>query len=118
VATHGLIIRDWHPTPLNRLVGCHYGTRSRRKRFDRDLVAATALAGRVPKAAGKRRVGVRIVLGPRQRGCDPDAYWKSLLDALVACGLLLNDGRQGVELGAVRFDRDAKPRTEITLEDL
>lgn len=118
MATHGLILHDWHPTPLNRLIGCHYGTRSRRKRFDRDLVAATALAAQIPKAEGRRRVGLRIVLGPRQRAADPDAYHKSLLDALAKCGLLLDDNRQHVELGPVRFDRDRRPRTEVTLEDL
>lgn len=116
MSTHGLIIDGWHPCRLNQLVSVHWANRSRLKRVDRQFVATY---GRdLPRATGKRRVRLRIVLGPGQRAGDPDAYWKSLLDALVHAGLLLDDNRQHVELGPVAFDRAEKRRTEIILEDI
>lgn len=115
---HSLVLEGWHPTRLNRLVGCHWGTRSKRKRLDRQRVAVEALVQKIPKATGKRRVELVLTLAPRQRAGDPDAYWKSLLDALVAAGLLTSDNRQGVELGAVRFERARSRRTFIVLIEL
>jgi hypothetical protein len=116
--TYRLTLPAWHPTPVNRLVGAHFGTRARRKRHDRELVAAHALAAGIPRATRRRRVQLCITLGPRQRAADPDAYWKSTLDALVACGQLVNDSRQWVELGPVTFARGPAPATSIVLEDL
>lgn len=72
----------------------------------------------VPKAAGKRRVKLTIVLGPRQRGGDPDAYWKSTLDALARAGLILDDNRQGVELASVAYERGTRKATVIGLTDV
>lgn len=116
--THGLIIDDWHPCRLNKLVGCHWATAARRKRSDRHMVGVYAKIARLPKATGPRRIRLRIVLAPGQRAGDPDAYWKSLLDALVHVGLLLDDNRQHVELAPVAFGRADKRRTEIILEDI
>jgi hypothetical protein len=48
----------------------------------------------------------------------PDSYWKSLLDALVHAGLLVDDNRQHVQLGEVEFERGTARATTITLEDL
>ncbi len=117
MAAHRLTILGWHPTRLNRLLG-HWGTRSKRKRFDRDIIAVEAMRQGIPKATGKRRVGLRITLAPHCRGADPDAYWKSLLDALVMCGLLIDDNRQWVDLGPVTFDRNCIEGTTITLEEI
>jgi hypothetical protein len=97
--TWTLDIPRWHPSRLNELMGCHWGKRSRLKRADRQTVALLAKLPGIPKAPGPRRVSLRIVLKPRQRASDPDAYWKSTLNALVSCGLLLDDDRQTVELG-------------------
>ena len=63
-------------------------------------------------------MSLEITLAPRQRAGDPDAYWKSLLDALVRARLLVDDRRQYVELGAVTFARGKAKRTVVTLEDL
>jgi hypothetical protein len=112
-----LVIDDWQPHRLNRLLGCHYGTRSRRKRFDREVVALEALSRRIPPASDCRRVDVTVTLAPRQRAGDPDGWWKSLLDALVAAGLLVDDSARWCELGEVRFERGRKRRTTITLTD-
>jgi hypothetical protein len=94
---HRLVIDGWHPARLNQLVGCHWGTRSKRKRVDREVIALEALAQKIPKAMGKRRVSLVLTLAPRQRAGDLDAYWKSLLDALVVAGLLVDDSRHNAE---------------------
>jgi hypothetical protein len=112
-----LIIPAWHPAKLNELLG-HWAQRHRLKRGDRELVGYYARLAGIPLAVLPRRVSLRIILGPRERAADPDAYWKSLLDALVHCGGLVNDNRQSVELGTVEFHRGPKRSTEITLEDL
>jgi Holliday junction resolvase RusA-like endonuclease len=116
MATHGIIIPAWHPARLNQLLG-HWARAAKIKRADRAIVAAYVRMAGLPRATGKRRVGLRIVLGPRQRAGDPDCYHKSLCDALTACGMLVDDSRQWVELLPVRFDRDVTARCEITLED-
>ena len=115
---YAITIPDWHPTPLNKLLGGHWAKGSRLKKIDRGIVAAHALMARIPPATGKRRLQLRIVLGPKQRACDSDAYFKSLCDALVHCKLLLDDNRQNVELAPVLFDRADRRRTEIVLQDV
>jgi hypothetical protein len=116
--THTLVIPDWHPARLNELYAGHWGRRARLKRADRDLVGFYARLAAIPPATGRRRVSLVLTLAPRQRAGDPDAYWKSLLDALVHAGLLVGDNRQGVELGQVRFERGPGRQTTITLDDL
>jgi Holliday junction resolvase RusA-like endonuclease len=115
---HRLVIPAWHPARLNQWDGRHWSTRSRAKRCDRSIVAGYALQQRIPPATGKRRVSLVITLAPRQRAGDPDAYFKTVNDALVHAGLLLDDNRQGVELGTVEFLRGLARETEIVLEDL
>jgi hypothetical protein len=115
---HVLVIEGWHPCRLNQLVGCHWGTRSKRKRLDREVIALEALVQKIPKALGKRRISLVLTLAPRQRAGDPDSAWKSLLDALVAAGLLVNDSHLWCELGEVRFERGKAQRTVIVLTDL
>lgn len=113
-----LHIDRWHPTRLNVLLAACWQVRARKKRFDADIVKAMFLGAETPRAKGKRRVSLEIVLGPRQRGADPDAYWKSVLDALVQCGALRDDSRIWCELGEVRFDRGKNWGTTIVLEDI
>lgn len=113
-ALHTIHILDWHPTPLNKLLG-HWARSSKLKKLDRGVIAY--YFADIPKAAGKRRVSLEIVLGKGQRACDPDAYWKSLLDALVHAGQLVNDSPKWVELAPVKFSRSIAGAT-ITLEDI
>jgi hypothetical protein len=117
-AVHTLIIPNWHPATLNSWDGRHWSVRARAKRIDRELLGWHARAAGIPPAKGKRRVSLVIVLAPRQRGGDPDCYWKSLLDSLVAAGLLTDDNRLGCELGTVRFVRGPRRQTEIRLRDV
>ena len=111
-------ILHWHPVPLNKLIGVHWGTAHARKMADqRRLADELAFAG-VPEARHRRRVSLRVILGPRQRAFDPDAPWKSLLDALVACRRLVDDSRQWCELGEIEFERGKAKATVLTIEDV
>jgi len=73
---------------------------------------------KVPKAAGKRRVEIVIVLGKGQRAGDPDAYNKSLLDALVRLGYLKDDNRQWLQLESVKFSRAEEKAMIIRITDV
>ncbi len=117
-ATHVLIIDRWHPARLNQWDGRHWSVRSAAKKLDREMIGFFARVQGIPPATGKRRVSLRLTLAPRQRAPDPDSFFKSVLDALVHAGMLLDDNRQGVELGEVSFMRGAARRTEIMLEDV
>lgn len=116
--THTLHIPDFHPAKLNTLLSGHWGKGARLKRADREIIAAYAHQSEIPKATGKRKVSLLLVLEKGQRAADPDASWKSLLDALQACQLIRNDNRQGVELGPVEFARGERRRTFVMLEDV
>jgi hypothetical protein len=114
---HVLDIPGWLPCRLNQLLG-HWHNRHRLKKADRETVGLYARLAGIPRARGKRRVSLVLTLAPRQRAADPDAFHKSLLDALTACGLLVDDNRQGCELGSVTFQRGRQKATTIILEDL
>lgn len=106
------------PVPLNALVGRSWRAVHRLKERDRARVAAeVALAG-VPAAAGRRRLTVRLVLGPRMRGVDPDAPFKVLLDSLVWCGALRDDSRAWLDLAPAEYERGPRRATVLTLEDV
>jgi hypothetical protein len=111
-------IDNYHPTRLNQLLGVHWAVAGRMKRRDREMIAAHAALACVPRATGKRLVTLRIILGKGQRGADPDAFFKALLDAMVHAGLLVDDNRQGVVLAPVEYERAAKKATVITLVDI
>lgn len=115
-SSHGIIIYDWHPTLDNRLVGQHWSKVKRMKDADKEIIATYARP--FPRARRKRRIHLRIVLAPRQRGGDPTNYWKSLLDALVACGQLVDDSGRWCEAMPPRIERGERKRTEIILEDM
>lgn len=115
-ATYTIIIPRWHPTRLNQLLTCHWVTAHRRKAADKAMVAL--YCRHTPPARGKRRVRLHILLAKGQRAADPDAYFKSLGDALVAAGMLVNDNRQHVEWLPVTFGRETEWGSHITFEDL
>jgi hypothetical protein len=81
-----IVIPRWRPTLLNKLLGCHWGTRTRLKRHDAELLAAYARAAGVPRATGRRRVSLRVTLGPGQWAPDPDSLWKSCSTGWCAAG--------------------------------
>jgi hypothetical protein len=111
-------IPDFHPTTLNEMIGRNKYVIHRRKKKDQGVIAAAFLIARVPRATAKRRVMLTITLGPRQRGSDPDAFWKATLDSLVSIGALVDDSKEWVELPPVRYERGERRSTRITLEDV
>lgn len=116
--TWRVTIPNWRPCPDNKLAGgIHWAVRAKRKRQDADMVAVYCW-DRAPKATGKRRVRLEIVLSGRQKQVDPLAYCKSLFDALVKCGMLVDDSIEWVEFGGVTFTRGEKTSTTIILEEL
>jgi hypothetical protein len=119
--THRLFIPRWRPATINQLLNLTHWARYRLKGSDQRIVAGYAVKAKTPMADGKRRVSLTVVMGPRRRACDPDSLWKSLLDACVACGLLVDDSREWVELGPIEQRRAAKGEqwgTWLELTDL
>jgi Holliday junction resolvase RusA-like endonuclease len=115
--THRIPIPDWIPATCNQLLQSRWGG-ARRKKADREQVIASAWMHAVPKAAGKRRVTLTVILGPRQRGADVDAYYKSLCDALVHAKMLVDDSPKWCELAPVRYERGPGKGSVIELEDI
>ncbi len=110
-------IPNWQPTPLNKLLG-HWANSARLKKSDLKMIWGYAKQAKIPAATSKRSLQLIIQLAPRQRAFDPDAPFKSVCDALVHCGLLTDDNRQGVELLPVKFERGAQKATRIVLRDV
>lgn len=69
----------------------------------------------IPKATCKRRVEF-IIYAKGGRSCDPDAYFKSGLDALVQNGLLTEDDKHGVVLMPVQYEVGPKATTIVLYE--
>ena len=115
-----LWIPGWTPTPLNRLLGAHWGTAHKRKQSDKEVIGRAVLLYGLKwmPPQGKRKVSMMIVLGPKMRAADPDSFWKSTLDALVSCGALIDDNRQHCITEPVQFCRGEYKATYITLEDV
>lgn len=117
--TWEIAIPRWRPATINELfhTGNHFSA-ARKKRIDRDIVAHYARAAGIPQAATKRRVSLEVTLAGRMKQVDPDSMWKSCLDALVACRMLVDDCPDHVELGPVVQVGGEEKRTVIILEDL
>lgn len=113
-----LCVPDYLPLRLNRLLGCHWGKRTRLKASDRETVGWYARTSGIPAASGKRRVSLLFVLARGQRRGDPDGYLKVMLDCLVSAGLLRDDSARYCEIGAIEFARGDKRRTIILLEEV
>lgn len=111
-------IPNWHPTPLNKLLNSHWAIAAKMKRNVTQMISAYAHNAQIPKATGKRSLRLIITLGKGQRACDPDAYFKSTLDALVGLKYLKDDNRQWLELHPTEFNRAENRHTSIVLEDM
>jgi hypothetical protein len=98
-------ITGWHPTRLNVLLASHWAKAARLKAADALVVRAACLGADVSRADARRRISLEIGLAKGQRGGDPDCYWKSLLDALVNCGALVDDSREWCDPAGVTYTR-------------
>ena len=116
--TYVIRLNNWHPTKLNELMNAHWAVRKRKKDFDANCIAFGVAAADVPKAECPRKVKLEIVLGPGERGGDPDCYWKSLLDGLVRCGALVDDSKTWCIPDSVVFLRGPRRSTVVILENL
>ena len=117
---HELFISKWRPHLLNQSVGRHWSVKARHKRQDRAVVGTYAKLSGIPIATMKRRVRLTFVQSGRQRRFDFDAPLKSLFDALVCCGLLVDDGPDWCEFGGVEFVTGTREDwgTRVVLEDV
>lgn len=115
---HTFIVPGWTPPRANEWVGRHWAVKNRFKEHSAALIAHYARD--VPKALLPRKVGLVVTLAKGQKTPDEDAYDKLLLDALVQCGLLIDDGKRGlVGRMEIEFARStAAGSTQITLEDV
>lgn len=112
-----LTIHGWLPARLNQLIG-HRRKAAALKKRDRIAVAVAARFQGIVGAKGPRRVAVELTFGKGERSGDPDAYLKSLLDALVKAGLLTGDTYRQVRWSQPEFRRGEKRKTVVTLEDI
>lgn len=113
-----LVIPRWVPATLNKYVGRHWSRMARLKAMDRDMVSAYTRMARCAVAVKRRRYSVVITVATRRgRLPDPDGYLKSLLDALVNAGLLVDDSQDWCEHGGIEIRRGVEASTVIMLED-
>lgn len=114
-----LVIDRWIPTPLNKLLG-DWRRAQRLKKDDRDMVIASTLLARLPKATRRRRVDLVVTLPKGQRAWDRDALWKSTLDSLKHAKLLVDDNPTWCVPGDVTYERSGTTAfsTKILLTDL
>lgn len=122
VSSYTVRIPNWMPTSLNKLLG-NWRRRARLKKADQQMVAVYCHQAGVPKASGKRRVNVTILQPASTPGRmpDPDNLLKSLLDALVQAGMLVDDSSKWLTQGKVEILREptvAALETVIELEDI
>lgn len=111
-------IPGWRPASVNQLLQRHWALAAKLKKNDQEVVSRAVMAYGVPRASGKRKVSILILIPKGLRTKDPDAYYKSLLDALVRSGALRDDTRNYVEISQPRFGKGEILETFITLEDV
>jgi hypothetical protein len=114
VTVHRLVVPDFCPTPLHRLMRGRIRDRIRFSRRDRDLICFYAKEQGLPLATARRRVSI-VITGTR---ADPDGLLKSLLDGLVHAGLLVDDSSRWLELGGLEVSVSGPRTTTVLMEDL
>jgi hypothetical protein len=116
MGVYQLVIPDWLPVTLNQLLG-HWRRSGRRKRSDREVIRGYWFASGWPAARGRRRVSITLTqVSGRPR--DPDGVRKSVLDALVHAGAIVDDSQLWLEEGPVTIEFGARRQTQIVLEDV
>jgi hypothetical protein len=107
-----------HPPTLNSLMRGRLRCRMKLGRAWKSVAVKCCRDAGIPPARCKRRVRATVVLGPGQRGADPDAYQKALGDSLKAAGALKDDSRFWVEWWPVDYRRGDSAATVLVLEDM
>lgn len=119
-SVHVLWLPSWTPWSLNKLLG-HWAERMRRKKRDKEIIQNAVVLHGTPQATRKRKVEVLVVLAKGRKRRDGDNLHKSLLDALVHAGALVNDSNDWCVAERPTYARvvaDAVPGTMIVLTDL
>lgn len=114
---YSIFIPKWRHASLNQLMSCHWREKARLKKRDKNIVHY--YTRKIPKATGKRRIDIHTVLRKHAHERDVDGEYKSILDALVHAGMLIDDNRAGVEIGEATYSRDHDNwGVEIKLTDI
>lgn len=109
-------IPNYIPAALNQYVGKHWAVMAKLKKHDKFIIGV--YCRKLEKASKKRRVDCHYVLAKGMKARDPDSYWKSVFDALVHAGMLVDDSPKWVELGNVEYSRGIVKKTIIALTDI
>jgi hypothetical protein len=111
-------IEKWHPTSVNKLLGRHHMSRHKIKQGDMQMIGVYFYNAKVPKATGRRHVAMDIYKSGGGRAPDPDNLFKSVLDALVKLGYLLDDSSKYLTSSWPEIYRAKQKKTVITITDL
>lgn len=106
--TWSVTIPNWRPARDNQLLEAHWRVKHKLKSADKEKVAIAFYQAKVPKATFRRKIGLTIIIAGRQKEADPVAYHKSLADALVTCGMLVDDKSEWMDFPPVQFIRGEK----------
>jgi Holliday junction resolvase RusA-like endonuclease len=112
-----LFIPGWRPVSVNRLIGFHFGKIKKLKDKDKVALAASFLVSGIPRAKGRRRVGMTLFFPGKSKRGDSDNYNKSARDAMVACGMIVDDSDKWAVFTEPVL-AEGKKATLISLEDL
>jgi Holliday junction resolvase RusA-like endonuclease len=112
-----LTIPNWYPVSLNEMAGYHWSVKARLKRQDVDMIAGYAMQAGLRKASCKRYVRIYFHGWHRGRRPDPDNLLKSLLDAMVQAGLLVDDSLTWCEWERPEIIQSTVKQTVITISD-
>lgn len=111
------------PDSMNVRERKHWRTRSRELEQITTATKYLAFEAGIPPARTKRRVVVTIHKSTRSRVTDDpsnrDSRAKSVLDAMVHCGLLIDDSDKWLEWGGVKEGaRMPQVCTVVTIQDV
>jgi len=112
-----LHLYGYHPPTINKLLECRWSA-AKLKKACVNVMWQSCLEQKLVKATGKRMVSIIITTAKRGRRCDPDAYYKSTLDALVKCNMLVDDSSQWCDFSSTMITAGEKNLTTIILTDI
>lgn len=112
-----LHIYNYHPPTVNELMKC-WRKAGRLKKACVSIMWKSCLEQKLVKASDKRMVSIIITTCKRGRKCDPDAYLKTTLDALVKCKMLVDDSSQWCDFSSTLITTGDKNQTTIILTDI
>lgn len=119
-----IVIPDFLPTSLNKLLRMHWSKRLKVQQSEWDLIAYYC-------AGSDNNPGIRRALAPDRRRRvhlqfehtgkrppDPDNLLKTVIDGLVKCGRLVDDSQKWLDLETPTVVRGPRRRTVILMEDV